>query len=455
MCVKCGAVKVDEQIGTEEVPDCLGWATGSPCGECYTCHLVQVFRKVRRVLRDDGVLFLNLGDSYTSGGRDGHGTRVGYKQQTNRGMNGKADPQRPPQPDGLKSKDLIGVPWRVALALQADGWYLRSDMPWIKRNPMPNSADDRPGAAHEYFFQLTKSPDYYFDMEAVRKAAVTNVIAPHWTEKEYDQSMLGQKQANGVKGRPRGVAGYAVEGQRNFRTSDLWFESLKSPHGLVGCGDDLLALDVTVKSFKGAHFATFPVDLIAPLVKAGTSWRGCCPDCGAPWPRVVEKERRATRPGVNTKVTSRAGQGGVRGTSGEYGADGRAQFRAAKAEGNRDPERHVTDTKTVGWMPGCACYGVELIPKPPDDEAPEKEWRRWRARRDELLQTYETLTTVPCRVLDPFCGAGTTGLVCGKLNRHFVGIELSPDFLQMALQRLQTRGRVDVTPKNKKRGLGV
>lgn len=147
----------DRQIGLEPTP------------AEFVQRMVEVFREVRRVLADHGTCWVNLGDSYTSGGRDGHGTRVGYKQQTNRGMNGSSDPTRPPQPDGLKSKDLVGVPWRVAFALQDDGWWLRSDIIWAKPNPMPESVTDRPTKAHEYVFLLTKSQRYFFDQDAVRE----------------------------------------------------------------------------------------------------------------------------------------------------------------------------------------------------------------------------------------------------------------------------------------------
>lgn len=137
----------------------------------YLDRLVQVFREVRRVLRRDGVLWLNIGDSYNAAGRIGHGTRVGRKQGTNRASAKGADRCRPNVTE-LKEKDLIGVPWRIALALQADGWYLRSDVVWAKPNPMPEGVVDRPTKSHEYVFLLTKSARYFYDAEAVAEPTV-------------------------------------------------------------------------------------------------------------------------------------------------------------------------------------------------------------------------------------------------------------------------------------------
>lgn len=171
--------------------------------EEYVERLVSVFRELRRVLCDDGTLWLNLGDCYTSGGRT---WRAPDKKQPARAM-----PYRPPTPDGLKPKDLVGVPWRVAFALQADGWYLRSEIIWHKPNPLPESVKDRPTRAHETIFLLSKSEKYFYDYEAI--------------------------QEQGVNGKPR-----------NKRS--VW--------------------TVRTEPFKGAHFATFPPKLIRPCILAGS-----------------------------------------------------------------------------------------------------------------------------------------------------------------------------------------
>lgn len=230
-------MKPAPQIGLEASPD------------AFVAKLVEVFREVRRVLRDDGTVWLNLGDSYANGARnrtEQHATKASTL------IGGKASQvasivQPAKMGEGLKRKDLIGIPWRVAFALQADGWYLRQDIIWHKPNPMPESVRDRCTKAHEYIFLLSKSERYYFDSEAIAEKATTAAPHKHWTEREHDQSFLANKQANGVKGRPVGVAGYRAPGERNRRS--VW--------------------TVATKPYKGAHFATFPPDLIRPCILAG------------------------------------------------------------------------------------------------------------------------------------------------------------------------------------------
>ena len=221
----------DEQIGLEETP------------EAFVESLVNVFREVKRVLADDGTLWLNLGDSYASNQSAGDRvTKYSDKQTTNAGK--KGGKQR--VPDGLKPKDLIGIPWRVALALQADGWYLRQDIIWSKPNPMPESVTDRCTKAHEYIFLLSKSPKYFYDAEAVKEEASTNGVRPT-LEERYAK---GEPKRHGLAGAGAcGAGGFGVsdEGTRNKRS--VW--------------------EVTTKPYSGAHFATFPPDLIKPCIMAG------------------------------------------------------------------------------------------------------------------------------------------------------------------------------------------
>jgi DNA modification methylase len=228
---------VDGQIGLESSPD------------EYVARMVAVFAEVRRVLREDGTCWLNLGDSYCSIGHKKSGSGNG----TTGLSGGKAQDHFPIRREnnggGLKHKDLIGIPWRVAFALQADGWYLRQDIIWHKPNSMPESVTDRCTKSHEYIFMLTKSARYFYDAEAVMEDAITNAKSKNWTEREYDQSFLGTKQKNGVKGRPIGVAGYAVQGKRNRRS--VW--------------------SIATQPFSGAHFAVFPPALVEPCVLAGSS----------------------------------------------------------------------------------------------------------------------------------------------------------------------------------------
>jgi site-specific DNA-methyltransferase (cytosine-N4-specific) len=191
----------DNQIGAEE------------CLEQYINDLVLVFREVRRTLADDGTLWLNIGDSYTSGNRTWRDTD---KKNPARGMD-----YRPPTPNGLKPKDLIGVPWRIAFALQADGWYLRSDIVWHKPNCQPESVKDRPTRSHEYMFLLSKSERYYYNGDAIKEPTYTN----------------GQT--------------------KNKRT--VWFMNALET-----------VWNVNTEPFKGAHFAVFPRSLIRPCILAGS-----------------------------------------------------------------------------------------------------------------------------------------------------------------------------------------
>ena len=227
---------VDGQIGQETSP------------AAFVEALVTVFREVRRVLAADGTLWLNLGDSYTSGGRQGHGATAGEKQQTNRGSNGVTDAKRPPTPDGLKAKDLMGIPWRVALALQADGWWLRSDIIWSKPNPMPESVTDRPTRAHEYVFLLTKSSKYFYDAAALREESAVPA-SKFIAATGANTAKLHATDGNDFRTHARGGGGQlGSPGARNART--VW--------------------SITPEPFDGAHFATMPPELARRCILAGS-----------------------------------------------------------------------------------------------------------------------------------------------------------------------------------------
>jgi site-specific DNA-methyltransferase (adenine-specific) len=228
-CPRCGAVREDEQIGLELTPD------------EYIEQLCQVFDEVWRVLRDDGTIWVNLGDTYAMAsvrGKDssfggGVGSHKGYEQGS-MPLGGRTIP------DGIKAKDLIGIPWRFAFAMQARGWYLRQDIIWAKPNPMPESVTDRCTKSHEYIFLLTKQPRYFFDHEAIKEEGVT----PAGT-KGAKGSVERAAQA-GVSARPPEYKIY--DGMRNKR--DVW--------------------TVATKPYKEAHFATYPTALITPCIMAGS-----------------------------------------------------------------------------------------------------------------------------------------------------------------------------------------
>lgn len=372
-----------------------------PTFERHLWNLVRVFREVRRVLRDDGTLWLNYGDSFW-GGKGQSGTNS--PETTARRHQAGVTLQRPHQQvagpgltrpsDGkhriYKPKDLLGMAWRVAFALQADGWYLRSDIIWHKRSPMPESVTDRPTKAHEYVFLFSKSPRYFYDAFAVREAQSAGTFERFGNGKA--QRKTTDKAIEYIKGEVRSNA--------SFKDS--------TPDAIIGGRNMRSVWTLSTEPCRDAHFATFPTELVARCLKAGTSEKGCCRTCGAPWKRVTESERRSTRPGTGSKVS-------IDRESGET-VDCPAKPWAAAEVGNREPKRHVTDFKTAGWRPGCSC----LQPT------------------DSSLQ--------PCTVLDPFAGSGTVGVVCRRLGLDFVGVELNPEYVAMAKRRIQ-RAMDDPTPE--------
>lgn len=278
---------VDGQLGTEKTVD------------QYISRLVEIFREVHRVMRDDATLWLNLGDTY-------------------------------------HKKELTGVPWRVALALQAQGWMLRSDIIWHKPNAMPSSVKDRPTTTHEYIFLLTKSPNYYYDADSVRSPAYTG---------------------------------------KTLRT--VWTH--------------------TTKPFRGAHFATFPPDLILPCVLAGTSVIGCCGVCGTQYKAIVDR-------GVPDTAYQKACGGDSLGT---YTKGATKNYHGAKAQDPAATKARIlaslTKRKLSGWELPCAC-----LPK------------------------YSPASIV----LDPFIGSGTTGMVAYENYRSFIGIEINPQYAAEAERRI-------------------
>jgi len=255
--------------------------------------MVEVFREVWRVLREDGTVWVNLGDSYAASGVKGSGgigkgTIAGGKgQATNKGsFYGNANAlARNPADYGLKPKDLVGIPWRVAFALQADGWYLRSDIIWAKPNPMPESIRDRPTKAHEYLFLATKQPKYYYDAGAIAEPAI------HAGETRVTTAKSFAGQATGLGVKPSGNAKpgsiVTIKATRNRRTvwwADVW--------------------DIATKPYKGAHFATFPPALVEPCVLAGAPPGSVVFDPFVGSGTVVEVAERLGRRGIGLELST-------------------------------------------------------------------------------------------------------------------------------------------------------
>jgi DNA modification methylase len=338
-----------------------------PTPELYVEHMVEVFREVRRVLRRDGTLWLNLGDSYTSGGR------ANYDQAApNHGAMSNVE-GRPSLPAGLKPKDLVGIPWRVAFALQADGWYLRSDIVWSKPNPMPESVTDRPTKSHEYLFLLAKSERYFYDAEAIKEPLESSSIQ-RLQQKNFDNQTGGPKD-------------YGPDSNRSARRALVNLKGRAIPPQVSASPAQYANLtgrnarsvwQIATQPYPGAHFATFPEELPERCIKAGSAAQACSV-CGAPWERQTEVQRERLRPRAledHARLANATPQGGYRGSM---------------------------TVSTTGFAPTCT------------HEAP----------------------TVGSVVLDPFNGSGTTGAVALRLGRRYVGLDLSREYLtEQALRRI-------------------
>lgn len=439
-----------DQLGQEELHDCLGWAKGEPpCGECFVCTIRAIATEAWRVLRDDGTFWLNLGDSYASSSTAldvSASTLEGSRRNQIEGGN------RPNKVvGGLKQKDLVMIPARVALALQTDGWYVRQDIIWSKTNPMsesvngwrwerhkvkvckterakpehyhaqaygekPQSARDgrewaqqyiyndcpgcpkceasngyvlrrgawRPTKAHEYIFLLAKSEQYYCDKYAVTEPYADSSIQ-RISQPTFDQQTGGHKDySDGInpsrsmrqslenlKSAVRFVSTKADGYGRTTYSGEEWV-----PDTING-RNKWSVWELPTKGYPGAHFAVWPPDLVEPMIMAGTSEKGVCPECGAPWARVIHKgEPTPTKSNPNPVKPYQA---------------------ASDTQANGGTTLHMTrTTETIEWKPTCACGCEE---------------------------------TVPATVLDIFAGSGTTLQVARTLGRFGVGLDLSFDYL--------------------------
>jgi DNA modification methylase len=297
------------EIGDEAIPDCLGWAQAAPpCGDCYVCSLRAVFALIWRVLRDDGTCWINLGDAYANDRKWG-GTTGGKHAQ---GLHGTTGIGRNRHKTGLPSKSLIGLPWRVALALQADGWTLRAEIIWEKPTAMPESVDDRPTRSHEQIFLFSKAECYFYDAGAIRE--------PHQDKNVVD----GVYRRSGGVSRPdyepdtQGFSGGGIvmkdrqynPAGRNART--IW--------------------RIPSEKYDGAHYATFPRKLVERCVLASTAPRAC-EHCGAPWRRLVEREQRPRGDAFGKKEI---------GCEFDHGQGGRAYM-------------ETVSITTTGFAPSCRC----------------------------------------------------------------------------------------------------
>jgi len=360
-----------------------------PTPELYIEHTLVFLREIRRVLRKDGVVFWNIGDSYAgswgnsgsrAGGQRPHNVgrfdRPGYDNHTERPPQSYTKSKRIPRESGrwgggnnpasgvLKPKDLCLIPFRVAIAAQEDGWWVRSVIIWSKPNPMPESVTDRPTESHEYILMLTKSAKYYWDQEAVREPNLPQSIerAKHAWKQHKTNDMVAIHNVDTERMGER----FVPEAGRNIRS--VW--------------------EFPTQPYPAAHFAVFPEKLPEICIKAATPEVGCCSKCGAPWERIVERIDKGwdgSKYGENVVTASGGAKSG-----------GTAKSTLGSSHGQL-----VGSQNTLGWQPTCKCNADK----------------------------------VPSLVLDPFAGSGTTLWVSKKLGRRAVGYELSDEYCKLALER--------------------
>jgi len=380
----------NQEIGSEELHDCLGWATANFCGECFVCHTLEWAREAHRVLRNDGVMFFNIGDTYNGSGGSGGDYNEG-------GMRDGQPKFKGTHIDNLKPKDLIGIPWHVAFALQYDGWYLRNEIIWHKPNAMPEGgARDRCGRDHEQVFLFSKSNKYYFDIDAIREPNQT-LDAELNRKNFFDvQNYEGDQDAakeNGV-GKIR---------KDRVRSDD--FNILGRKKRTVW--------SINTVGTSGSHFAKFPPELVDVCIKGGTSEYGCCSNCGAPYKRIVERTFDGE---YNDKE-------GLKQRERMYGVawGGLKRVTLGRTEN--------VSNKTIGWERTCDCLIQENYHGDPTAILEEPQWIPY--------------PVIPCTVLDPFVGSGTTLLVARQLKRNAIGLDLSFHYLNN-----DAKNRLGITARN-------
>jgi DNA modification methylase len=378
-----------------------------PTIEMYVQHTVEILREMRRVLRPDGVLFWNIGDSYASHARNtgGFSESSTLKGFTSADVKGRvlAREQKPMRRDlsSLKPKDLCLIPSRVAIAAQADGWWVRSMIVWAKPNPMPESCTDRPTDSYEHILMFTKSERYYWDADAVREPAATG-----WNGSSFTDARDAAVYPNLGHG-PRNTFGYASKGTHSRGKGDDgpkararakegvhedWAESTRDVLGYRNIRNVWM---FPTQPYSGAHFATFPEELPRRCILATTSARGACTQCGAPWERVTSRD---------VHFDSGSGRAGNP-PAGKNGAD-YEQAQSGDYDIRMGP---VVNVETIGWRPTCTCSGQHG-------------------------------KTAPCLVLDPFGGSGTTGRVALELRRRAVLVDIAYDAEYRELAERRTSG---------------
>lgn len=497
-CVRCGALRCC--LGLEPTPFCWAFTRGENCGACYLCHLRTVMAAVWRVLRDDGTAWINLGDSYSGSGKGptGHNgigdqaERQGFvndrlaryhgdlMENGSKGarigsVNGESGHTSGVSPaPGTKAKDLLLIPELFALAMRSDGWYVRQRHLGCKTACMPESVTDRATSAVEYVWHLAKAPRYFYDEIAGREAS-----NPEQEEhnrryaKMYDFALSHDGNGQPANTNHVGLHARPGPGGRNQRN---WFPWTPDP-------------------FPGAHFAVFPRDLVRRFLVVATSERGCCAACGAPYRRVVDRTSPQPRgdafgrkivgefdhgqAGAAYLISERVTTGWMPSCScglppdcrpddleiidtptGERAGDDPTMFTGRKGmnrprgadEGSRPITRY--EQRRYADQLRASPHRAEMAneagpafdhylrtdrsgarPIPPDllDAWIDREW----LVREEPPRRPDGARVIPCTVLDPFAGSGTTLVVAREIGRRFIGIDASRAYVEMALRRLE------------------
>lgn len=348
-----------EQIGLEDTP------------EAFVTSLVTVSREIKRVLHSTGTFWLNLGDSYG------------------------------------QHKQLLGIPWRVAFALQADGWVLRQSIVWAKSKTMPEPVRDRCTRAHELIFMFAKEPRYYYDHVAIKEP-------------------IGESMQKMIEKGPKQVSSWKHDAHSRFgkASANHVFSSEQSLQNVAQGRNKRDVWLVNPKPYAGAHFAVYPPDLIEPCILAGTSAHGACADCGTPW---VRDHNNSWRPDcecrgnltyeevvIPAKMTPEevAQTGWSTNKSGEYHGQNAKDYASAMAQGASDVKRRIIENATK-----------------------DRRKNGWVYRSDVPLEEHPV---VPCVVLDPFGGSGTTAGVAIKHGRQAILCELNPDFASIMDERIRS-----------------